>query len=420
MALKKRCIKPGKKSFLLDKRGETSVEYEDVVWKIHSCTKGSLKSDTIEKDYSCIQGEPEGCAQLPRRMHHWSTWVTKVSCVILFYYPSSYYNSSRSSLKGNRLHLKCVRSHSAIPPTLKIIRIDGRATDLKNLRFLEAARINLDQNEECIQMRNSRTALQGLNLNLRMNPLQEGEADMNHSRKILNDRGLVEGIPRREEASKEGVEAKLFYKPSDIRVASYVCWEGFRGFLCVVFHVEYSISKIGSAGIVRGDDICWLHAVFRAKTVGGPGGSESCHHLPADDTGRIRMGRRILLKVNLKGDLVPRELVETALRVEQSIVEEKSAMELSRGVSTTSGIRGREQRRFTPGVNVSGCQDFKRRSGGKPLRQMSSGTAYQRQSQRASSQSANSVARSRTMWINRTFQEGLSTAESSSSEGPGS
>ncbi|KAL4032686.1 hypothetical protein IC575_005767 [Cucumis melo] len=90
------------------------------------------------------------------------------------------------------------------------------------------------------------------------------------------------------------------------------------------------------------------------------------------------------------------QLVETALRVEQSIVEEKSAMELSRGVSTTSGIRGREQRRFTHGVNVSGCQDFKRRSGGKPLRQMSSGSAYQRQSQRASSQSANSVARSRT------------------------
>ncbi|TYK29162.1 DNA/RNA polymerases superfamily protein [Cucumis melo var. makuwa] len=90
------------------------------------------------------------------------------------------------------------------------------------------------------------------------------------------------------------------------------------------------------------------------------------------------------------------QLVETALRVEQSIVEEKSVMELSRGVSTTSGIRGREQRRFTPGVNVSCCQDFKRRSGGKPLRQMSSGSAYQRQSQRASSQSANSVARSRT------------------------
>ncbi|KAA0066851.1 reverse transcriptase [Cucumis melo var. makuwa] len=61
-----------------------------------------------------------------------------------------------------------------------------------------------------------------------------------------------------------------------------------------------------------------------------------------------------------------------------------------------SGIRGREQRRFTPGVNVTGCQDFKRRLGGKPLRQKSSGSAYQRQSQRAFSQSANSVARSRT------------------------
>ncbi|TYK25935.1 gag/pol protein [Cucumis melo var. makuwa] len=45
----------------------------------------------------------------------------------------------------------------------------------------------------------------------------------------------------------------LFYKPSDARAASYVCWEG-------------------SAGIVRGDDVCWLHAIFRAKTAGGPGG----------------------------------------------------------------------------------------------------------------------------------------------------
>uniref|UniRef100_A0A9I9E6Z3 Uncharacterized protein n=1 Tax=Cucumis melo TaxID=3656 RepID=A0A9I9E6Z3_CUCME len=64
----------------------------------------------------------------------------------------------------------------------------------------------------------------------------------------------------------------LFYKQSDVRAASYVCWEGFRGFLCVVFHVEYSISKIGSAGIVREDDVCWLHAVFRTKTAGAPGG----------------------------------------------------------------------------------------------------------------------------------------------------
>ncbi|KAA0037903.1 hypothetical protein E5676_scaffold487G00680 [Cucumis melo var. makuwa] len=41
--------------------------------------------------------------------------------------------------------------------------------------------------------------------------------------------------------------------------------------------------------------------------------------------------------------------VETALRVEQSITEEKSAVELSRGTSTASGFRGHEQRRFTPG-----------------------------------------------------------------------
>uniref|UniRef100_A0A9I9ELM3 Uncharacterized protein n=1 Tax=Cucumis melo TaxID=3656 RepID=A0A9I9ELM3_CUCME len=63
----------------------------------------------------------------------------------------------------------------------------------------------------------------------------------------------------------------LFYKPSDVRTASRVCWEGFRGFHCMVFHVEYSISKIvGPTRIIRGDDVCWLHVVFRAKTAGGP------------------------------------------------------------------------------------------------------------------------------------------------------
>uniref|UniRef100_A0A9I9EGG6 Uncharacterized protein n=1 Tax=Cucumis melo TaxID=3656 RepID=A0A9I9EGG6_CUCME len=56
---------------------------------------------------------------------------------------------------------------------------------------------------------------------------------------------------------------RLFYKPSDVRTASRVCWEGFRGFRRVVFHVEYSISKIiGSTGIVRGDDVYWLTPSF--------------------------------------------------------------------------------------------------------------------------------------------------------------
>ncbi|TYK07530.1 DNA/RNA polymerases superfamily protein [Cucumis melo var. makuwa] len=269
---------------------------------------------------------------------------------------------------------------------------------------------------------------------------------------------------------------RLFYKPSDVRAASYVCWEG-------------------SAGIVRGDDVCWLHAVFQAKTVGGPrGGVTTWSHATtylqttqaelgwdagsyprsAQENGRpeqarpsdpekmyeierlkklgatvfegstdladaeekyypttyceakrdeflelkqgsfsvaeyerkyTELSRYAEMIVASESDMCRRferglrfeirtlvtaiakwtnfsQLVETALRVEQSIVEEKSAMELSRGVSTTSGIRGREQRRFTPGVNVSGCQDFKRRSGGKPLRQMSSGSAYPSESKR--------------------------------------
>ncbi|KAA0054060.1 retrotransposon protein, putative, Ty3-gypsy subclass [Cucumis melo var. makuwa] len=40
--------------------------------------------------------------------------------------------------------------------------------------------------------------------------------------------------------------------------------------------------------------------------------------------------------------------VETVLLVEQSIIEEKSTIELSRGASTASRFRGCEQRRFTP------------------------------------------------------------------------
>uniref|UniRef100_A0A9I9E6Y8 Retrotransposon gag domain-containing protein n=1 Tax=Cucumis melo TaxID=3656 RepID=A0A9I9E6Y8_CUCME len=51
------------------------------------------------------------------------------------------------------------------------------------------------------------------------------------------------------------------------------------------------------------------------------------------------------------------ELVETALRVEQRITEEKSAVKLSRGTSTANGFRSREQQRFTPGINISSHQD---------------------------------------------------------------
>ncbi|KAA0035073.1 uncharacterized protein E6C27_scaffold57G001380 [Cucumis melo var. makuwa] len=88
------------------------------------------------------------------------------------------------------------------------------------------------------------------------------------------------------------------------------------------------------------------------------------------------------------------QLVETALRVEQSITEEKSAVELSRGTSTASGFRGREQRRFTPGINFSSRQDFKNRSGGQASRNVSYGSVFQRQSQRIPSQPIRSTVRS--------------------------
>ncbi|KAA0025361.1 uncharacterized protein E5676_scaffold605G00440 [Cucumis melo var. makuwa] len=255
-------------------------------------------------------------------------------------------------------------------------------------------------------------------------------------------------------------------------------------------HLVFNVS-VGSTWIVRGDDVCWLHAVFRAKTAGGPGGES--HATTYQQTTQAESGRdagsyprragpsdlekmygierlKKLGATVFEGSMDPADaekeaeawwksiiarrndartldwqtfrgifekkyypttyceakrdeflqlkqgslsvaeyerkytelsqcakvivasesdrcrrferglrfeirtpvtaiakwtnfsqLVEIALRVEQSIVEEKSAIELSRGVSTTSGIRGREQRRFTHGVNVSGCQDFKRR-----------------------------------------------------------
>ncbi|KAA0063169.1 DNA/RNA polymerases superfamily protein [Cucumis melo var. makuwa] len=81
-------------------------------------------------------------------------------------------------------------------------------------------------------------------------------------------------------------------------------------------------------------------------------------------------------------------------RVEQSITEEKSAVELSRGTSTTSGFRGREQRWFTPGINISSPQDFKNRSGGQASRNVSYGSVFQRQSQRIPSQPIRSTVRS--------------------------
>ncbi|KAA0061217.1 zf-CCHC domain-containing protein [Cucumis melo var. makuwa] len=42
------------------------------------------------------------------------------------------------------------------------------------------------------------------------------------------------------------------------------------------------------------------------------------------------------------------ELMETTLHMEQSMTEEKSAVELNRGASTASGFRGRKLWRFTP------------------------------------------------------------------------
>ncbi|KAA0048209.1 Gag protease polyprotein [Cucumis melo var. makuwa] len=50
--------------------------------------------------------------------------------------------------------------------------------------------------------------------------------------------------------------------------------------------------------------------------------------------------------------------------------------------STASGFRGREQWRFTPGINISSRQDFKNRYGGQASRNVSYGSVFQRQSQR--------------------------------------
>ncbi|KAA0036000.1 RVP_2 domain-containing protein [Cucumis melo var. makuwa] len=69
-------------------------------------------------------------------------------------------------------------------------------------------------------------------------------------------------------------------------------------------------------------------------------------------------------------------------------------LELSRGTSTASGFRGREQRRFTPGINISSHQDFKNRSGGQASRNVSYGSVFQRQSQRIPSQPSRSTVRS--------------------------
>ncbi|KAA0051688.1 DNA/RNA polymerases superfamily protein [Cucumis melo var. makuwa] len=86
------------------------------------------------------------------------------------------------------------------------------------------------------------------------------------------------------------------------------------------------------------------------------------------------------------------QLVETAhLNVEQSITEEKSAVELSLGTSTASGFRGREQRRFTPGINISSRQDFKNHSRGQASRNVSYGSVFKRQSQRIPSQPTRST-----------------------------
>ncbi|KAA0056177.1 uncharacterized protein E5676_scaffold206G00020 [Cucumis melo var. makuwa] len=77
----------------------------------------------------------------------------------------------------------------------------------------------------------------------------------------------------------------------------------------------------------------------------------------------------------------------------RSEIQEKSEVELSRGTSTASGFRGREQRRFMPGINISSRQDFKNHSGGQASRNMSYGSVFQRQSQRIPSQPTRSTVR---------------------------
>ncbi|KAA0041130.1 DNA/RNA polymerases superfamily protein [Cucumis melo var. makuwa] len=79
--------------------------------------------------------------------------------------------------------------------------------------------------------------------------------------------------------------------------------------------------------------------------------------------------------------------------VAQSITEEKLAVELSRGASTASEFRGREQWRFIHGENISGRQDFKSLSGGQASRNMSYGSVFKSQSQRVPSQSTRSTVR---------------------------
>ncbi|TYK11055.1 reverse transcriptase [Cucumis melo var. makuwa] len=142
---------------------------------------------------------------------------------------------------------------------------------------------------------------------------------------------------------------------------------------------------------------------------------ELCHHVLADDAGRIRTGCKVLpkeRKVRLATFLLQKEAEGwwksiLARRCDactldwqtfRGIFEDKyypstyceakrdeflglkqgsflvaeykmKYTELSRcGTSTASGFKDREQRRFTPGINISSHQDFKNRSGGQASR----------------------------------------------------
>ncbi|KAA0043632.1 hornerin-like [Cucumis melo var. makuwa] len=66
---------------------------------------------------------------------------------------------------------------------------------------------------------------------------------------------------------------------------------------------------------------------------------------------------------------------------------------LSGRIFLTSGFRGCEQRRFTPGINISSRQDFKSRSRGQASSNVSYGSVFQRHSQRIPSQPTRSTIR---------------------------
>ncbi|KAA0062407.1 uncharacterized protein E5676_scaffold313G001830 [Cucumis melo var. makuwa] len=78
---------------------------------------------------------------------------------------------------------------------------------------------------------------------------------------------MPDTLPTSAESSESNFNTwlELYFESVHVEIFCYFTNQVMSG-----LHLVFNVS-VGSTGIVRGDDVCWLHAVFRDKTAVDPG-----------------------------------------------------------------------------------------------------------------------------------------------------